>query len=79
MSTKTERQLFEDATYNEDRMTAWEVWQAARAAPSRDADELQFLRGDLLYWVDRAVEKGSANSDIEEAYQRYEAWTESRS
>lgn len=34
MSTKTERQLFEDATYNEDRMTAWEVWQVARATPT---------------------------------------------
>lgn len=42
------------------------------------AAELQFLASDLLYWVDRAVYKGNANSDIEEAYERYEQWLRNR-
>lgn len=42
------------------------------------AAELQFLASDLLYWVDRAVDKGNANSDIEEAYERYEQWLRNR-
>jgi hypothetical protein len=36
--------------------------------------ELSFLNGDLLYWTERAVGKGSANSDIGEAWERYEAF-----
>jgi len=36
--------------------------------------ELSFLNGDLLYWTERAVGKGNANSDIEEAWERYEAF-----
>ncbi len=43
-----------------------------------DAAELAFLAEDLLYWVDRAVSKGNANSDIEEAYERYEQWQRAR-
>lgn len=44
----------------------------------KDAEELAFLDEDLLYWVDRAVGKGNANTDIEEAYARYEAWRAAR-
>lgn len=44
----------------------------------KDAAELSFLAQDLLYWVDRAVSKGNANSDIEEAYERYEQWQRDR-
>lgn len=43
-----------------------------------DRDELIFLRDDLLYWVDRAVDKGNANSDIEEASRRYDKWLQDR-
>lgn len=43
-----------------------------------DRDELIFLRDDLLYWVDRAVDKGNANSDIEEATARYYEWLQDR-
>lgn len=42
------------------------------------SEELQFLTNDLLYWVERAVGKGNANSDIEEAYERYEQWLKDR-
>lgn len=41
-------------------------------------DELRFLNEDLLYWVDRAVDKGNANSDIEEATARYYEWLKGR-
>lgn len=43
-----------------------------------DAEELKFLEEDLLYWVDRAVSKGNANCDIEEAFGRYETWLNDR-
>lgn len=63
-----------DAQWME-RITALE---AEIAALKPDADELRFLNGDLLYWVDRAVGKGNANSDIEEALTRYEEWCAAR-
>jgi len=44
----------------------------------KDAEELRFLESDLMYWVDRAVSKGNANSDIEDAYERYEQWLAAR-
>lgn len=42
------------------------------------AEELQFLTEDLLYWTERAVGKGNANCDIEEAWERYEEWCKAR-
>lgn len=63
-----------DAQWME-RITALE---AEIAAMKPDADELRFLNGDLLYWVDRAVGKGNANCDIEEAFARYEEWCAAR-
>lgn len=47
-------------------------------ALARDAEELAFLKNDLLSWVDRAVEKGNANSDIQEASERYDQWLKTR-
>lgn len=44
----------------------------------KDAEELKFLNGDLLHWVDRAVSNGNANSDTEDAYERYEQWLSAR-
>lgn len=53
--------------------------QAAQLEALRaDAEELAFLEQDLLYWVDRAVSKGNANCDIEEAFGRYETWLNDR-
>ena len=44
----------------------------------RDAEELSFLYGDLLHWTERAVGNGNANSDIEDAWGRYEDWMKAR-
>lgn len=63
----------------EDGMDEYRAIEAAvLAEAAKDSEELQFLNDDLLYWVDRAVDKGNANSDIEEAYQRYEKWIKDR-
>lgn len=43
-----------------------------------EREELRFLESDLLYWVGRAVSKGNANSDTEEAWERYEAFLNKR-
>ena len=47
-------------------------------AAEREVEELRFLDADLLYWVDRTVGNGNANSDIEDAYGRYEEWRNKR-
>jgi hypothetical protein len=52
--------------------------KSLRKVAEETAQELSFLNGDLLYWVDRAVSKGNANANIEDSYERYEAWIQRR-
>lgn len=60
------------------RTTCRKALREAIEALARDAQELAFLKNDLLSWVDRAVEKGNANSDIQEASERYDQWLKTR-
>jgi hypothetical protein len=53
---------------------AEEQSQARVLELEKDSEELSVLGSDLLMWVERAVEKGNANNDIEEAYERYNKW-----
>lgn len=71
--TTTDIHLIEDEAINALEAQAREIERLRK-----DAEELAFLDEDLLYWVDRAVGKGNANTDIEEAYARYEAWRAAR-
>lgn len=57
---------------------ALEAQERENEALRKDAEELKFLECDLMYWVERAVDKGNANSDIEEAFERYRAWWRAR-
>ena len=58
-----------------DEVKAMLAEQAAQIEALRvEVEELAFLEEDLLYWVERAVRKGNANCDIEEAFVRYEKW-----
>ncbi len=52
----TERQLFDDVTYNEDSMTSWELWQAARAEILESNRQLVDQRDELLSALKEMVE-----------------------
>lgn len=72
------REIAELKAQEAELCTLYGLAQAECKRLRKDAEELAFLGEDLLYWVDRAIGKGNANTDIEESYARYEAWQAAR-
>jgi hypothetical protein len=66
--------IYDIPLYTADQMHT----HAAKVCAEKDAEIAKLKSEDaalsnLLYWVERAVHKGNANSDIEDAYAEYES------